>query len=429
MNRLFTISIVFFLFSFFFFPQSLIAFDLKDHAQDFLPYQKTLSKEEVQEKILAMLQKDPEIQSFYEVTSDSLHIYASFEDKQKQIPEFTLYFGQREKPKKDFPSFDNPHMPLKGLRVAIDPGHIGGSYAKMEEKYVEMLPNPEKLIYEPISFHEGELAVITAKKLAKKLESLGAKVLLTKTNPGEIVYKKPFEDWYKEDIAKAIDFMASYQSDPTLKQKEAQWWTDKASPSELFRKAYVYLDLDRRADLINAFNPHVTVSCHYNQGCGYTQDGKCLGTDVDYTLFFVPGAFTKGDQKNEAFGQKSLKNARSRYEFVRFIVSDDIEQSIDLAQTAIGYSRQILKLPILNNANYSPAQCIHNSPGIYHRNLSLIRLVHSPILYGEPLLQDNFNNAKILASNPDALIDRVVHIYYRSILDWAESYSYSNLSQ
>ncbi len=426
MNRLFSISILVFIFFFTFSPKSLASLDLTSNPHDFDIYQKTFSKEEVYEKIEQMLKKNPEIEHWYDILADRLNMYACPEDKVKNNPEFTLYFGNKDKPQKKFPSLENSHMPLKGLRVAIDPGHVGGSYAKIEAKYVEMLPNHEKNIYEPIAFHEGELSVITAKKLAKKLDALGAKVFLTKSNPGEIVYKKNFEAWFKEDISKAIDLMVSYQLNPDLKKREALWWTNAATPSEIFRLTYNYLDVERRAELINAFKPHVTVTCHYNLGCPYDNEGKSPGTDVDYTLFFVPGAFIKGDEKHEAFCKKSLKNARSRYEFIRQIVTDDIEQSINLAKIAVDYSRQILRSPILNNVNYAKDICFYNSPGIYHRNLCLNRLVHGPLLYGEPLLQDNYSNAKTLASNPDLIIDKVVNIYYRSILDWAEEYSEAN---
>ncbi|MCH9632717.1 MAG: hypothetical protein S4CHLAM6_10550 [Chlamydiae bacterium] len=426
MNRLFSISILVFIYFFVFSPNSLTSLDLINNFQDFEVYQKTFSKEEVYEKIEQMLKKDPEIELWYNIQADRLNVYACPEDKVKDIPEFTLYFGHKEKFKKTFPSLENSHMPLKGLRIAIDPGHIGGNYAKIEEKYVEMSPNREKNIYEPLAFHEGELSVITAKKLAKKLEALGAKVFLTKSNPGEVVYKKKFEEWFQNDISEAIDLMTSYQEDPELKKDEIFWWTNQATSSEIFRLTYNYLDVERRAELINAFKPHVTVSCHYNLGCPYDKDGKSPGTSADYTFFFVPGAFKKGDTKNEAFSKKSLKNARSRYEFIRFIVTDDIEQSIDLAKTAVSYSKQILKSPILNNVNFAKDQCLYNSAGIYHRNLCLNCLVHGPLLYGEPLLQDNYSNAKILASNPDVLIDKVVNIYYRSILDWAESLTQSD---
>jgi len=150
------------------------------------------------------LQGDEEISSWYKVSSETLTIYASPEDKLKDLPEFTLRFGTKEKAVQIFPSFENPHTPLKGLRVAIDPGHMGGKFARLEEKYVHMLPSEEKGIDQEIEFNEGELALLTAKKLAQKLKSLGAKVLLTKTNAGAPVIKKSYEGWLEEDFDSAV---------------------------------------------------------------------------------------------------------------------------------------------------------------------------------------------------------------------------------
>lgn len=373
-------------------------------------------------KIEKALLGDKEISSWYEITSDALIVYASPEDKAAKLPEFTLRFGSKEKAAQAFPSFENPHTPLKGLRVAIDPGHIGGRFARLEEKYVHMLPNEEKGIYQEIEFNEGELAVLTAKKLAQKLKSLGAKVLLTKTSAGDPVVKKDYESWLENDFDSAVSVLVQRQTDPLLQEKEEQYWKTEAPPTQVFKSTYNFLDIERRAELINAFAPHVTITCHYNLGLGYDSDGYTPGTKTDYTLFFIPGAFQKGNLKDETFRKSSLKNERSRYEFVRLLVTDDIEQSLKLASIAKEYTKQILKLPIATSPGFGlKATYPVEVPGVFHRNLMMTRLVHGPILYCEPFLQDNYTQAKSLFENPDERIDEMVQIYTQSLLDWANS--------
>lgn len=423
MRKLFSISIALFSFYLMLFSPHLPALNLKHNSQDFALYQRTLSKESVQEKIKKMLQKDPEVENWYKITDHALKIYASLEDKKEDSPEFTLLFGSMPKVKKEFPKLDNPHAPLKGLRIAIDPGHIGGEFAYLEEKYIQMPINPLKNIHEELSFNEGDLTIRTAKKLAQHFETLGAKVLLTKSNPGEVVYKKPFDLWLKENFNEAIDQMVDAHLSQDQKHNQRLWWKEVASAPQIFRMTYNFLDVERRAELINAFNPHVTISCHYNLGGIYDKEGLTPGVDFDYALFFVPGAFKNANLKNEAFAKKSLQDARSRYEFIRFIVTDDLESSIDLAKTALGYTKKILKSSTGDDCSYLKVLCIQHEPGIYHNNLTLPKLVHGPVLYGEPLCQDNYANAKMLSSNPDYLIDKVVQIYSRSVLDWAESFS------
>ena len=57
---------------------------------------------------------------------------------------------------------------FSGLRIALDPGHIGGEWAKMEERWFKMGDTP------PVE--EGEMTLRVAKILAPKLRALGARV-------------------------------------------------------------------------------------------------------------------------------------------------------------------------------------------------------------------------------------------------------------
>ena len=62
--------------------------------------------------------------------------------------------------------------PLAGLHIALDPGHLGGAWAKMEERWFQIKKAP------PIQ--EGDMTLKVAKLLAPRLESLGAKVSLVR---------------------------------------------------------------------------------------------------------------------------------------------------------------------------------------------------------------------------------------------------------
>src|SRR5207245_10737284 len=62
--------------------------------------------------------------------------------------------------------------PLSGLNVALDPGHLGGRWAKMEERWLQVDDKP------PVE--EGELTWRVAKILAPKLRAVGAEVSLAR---------------------------------------------------------------------------------------------------------------------------------------------------------------------------------------------------------------------------------------------------------
>ncbi len=62
---------------------------------------------------------------------------------------------------------------LAGLKVALDPGHIGGYWAKMEERWFQIGNS------KPVT--EGDMTLLVAKLIANKLESWGAQVYLTRS--------------------------------------------------------------------------------------------------------------------------------------------------------------------------------------------------------------------------------------------------------
>ena len=73
------------------------------------------------------------------------------------------------------PPFE-PGKPLAGLKIAIDPGHLGGSWARMEERWFQIGNTT------PVT--EGDMTLKVAKLLVPRLTALGAEVFLTRSKPG-----------------------------------------------------------------------------------------------------------------------------------------------------------------------------------------------------------------------------------------------------
>lgn len=397
----------------------LFAKDLNTHFSDFDVYQKTLSHAEVESKLQKMLIKDEEVYDFIRLDDQALHIYASKKDKEKHNPEFSLQFGRELKPHKQNYITNIQSKPLMGLRVAIDPGHIGGEFSKLEQRYIEMEPNEQNQLKEKAFFNEGTLSTITAKKIAQRVEELGGETFLTRHRPGQVALAKDFYMWMYEDFPLVVDQLTA-DFEPAKIIKEKNWWQNQAEPFEIFRSTYNFLEIEKRAEIINNFNPDVTISCHYNLGGIYDDRGLNPGTQDDHMLFFVAGAFKRGHLRDEGIRKSSLKSPDSRYEFVRLLVTNDIEESIKLAQIGLKHAKKTLNIRTGDDQNYHKVLCLKQSDGIYHRNLMLSRLVHSPIIYFEPLCQDNFQNVKILAEEPDIIIDKVVDIHIKTLLDWVD---------
>jgi len=76
-----------------------------------------------------------------------------------------------------------PDKPLTGLRIALDPGHLGGEWGPMEGRSFSFNGDP------PVQ--EGDLALHTAQLLAPRLEALGATVLFVRDHPGPVTTDRP----------------------------------------------------------------------------------------------------------------------------------------------------------------------------------------------------------------------------------------------
>src|SRR5690606_25904835 len=67
----------------------------------------------------------------------------------------------------------NSTKPLQGLRIAIDPGHIGGKWVTWDDRHF-------LLGKDTIPVKEGEMTLIVARVLERDLTLLGATVHLTR---------------------------------------------------------------------------------------------------------------------------------------------------------------------------------------------------------------------------------------------------------
>ncbi len=71
-----------------------------------------------------------------------------------------------------------PEQPLAGLRIALDPGHLGGEWGKLEARSFSFNGDP------PVQ--EGDLALRVAQLLAPRLAALGAQVSFVRDRPGPL---------------------------------------------------------------------------------------------------------------------------------------------------------------------------------------------------------------------------------------------------
>ena len=105
---------------------------------------------------------------------------------------FTLRFAENDASRKAVPRLwrsaeslpiAKPEKPLSGLRIALDPGHLGGKWAKMEERWFQ--------VGESAPVQEGDLTLRVARLLAARLREFGARVFFIRNSNEPVTAKRP----------------------------------------------------------------------------------------------------------------------------------------------------------------------------------------------------------------------------------------------
>src|SRR5205823_11916034 len=149
-------------------------------------YQRTITHDEFAHLINDVYCTHGFAEDLIKIDNDSAQILTNRDPRKV----FTLHFASDPnstarvprlwRPAKSLPPA-KPDKPLSGLRIALDPGHLGGKWAKMEERWFQVGDSP------PVQ--EGDLALRVARLLAPRLRKLGARVSFVRNSAEPITAK------------------------------------------------------------------------------------------------------------------------------------------------------------------------------------------------------------------------------------------------
>ncbi len=402
-------------------------------------------KTEVRHRIDTYLDKDKKLGDFYSLSDEGMIVYASVDKKLKKTAEFKICWADidlfRNYLKKGNTSeacrlastfakdqsfsgvpdkaygkeINRERQPLEGLRIALDPGHTAGDMAsaKIEQKYIE-IPADSLKHTSKVELVEGSQTLCTALFLKKQLEDAGAIVFMTHDKPNGTAFGKTFEEWLKTDLDHTLDSLVACKK---IAKEKKIFYKTKATKRTLFLDIFKDIELKKRSEIINAFQPTITVIIHYNVDEKNT-DWKKL-SDKNFTMAFIGGAFLPS----------SLNKPENRFDFLRMAITDDLDKSEKLSAGVVKSFSKNLNIPIANknDATYLKENCLSTpSQGVFCRNLLLTRLICGPLVYGETLYQDNKQEAALLIKQDTEVngiktssrIKQVADAYYQGILEY-----------
>ena len=316
------------------------------------------------------------------------------------------------KQKKSFTKNKQSNKPLAGLKVAIDAGHFGTNLkdAAAEQKFLKIVRenNADTLL-----IFESLLTFQTASLTKMYLEEMGAEVFLSRMQANYTSFNCSFDDWMKNHRQRTLDslFVAGTMNKVKLNQLST------CNAYKFFWDFFREFELANRAKKINDFQPDITVIIHYNVNEKNAPWKKT--SDKNFTMTFMPGAFTKND----------FDKADGKANFLRLLISNQLNQSERLSALTVNHFSKDLSITKAQSADatYLAENCLKTgSEGVYCRNLYLCRKVNSVMVYGEALYQDNEKEIEMLRKNDlnvngmqtNLRVQEVAKCYFDAVMDY-----------
>ena len=258
--------------------------------------------------------------------------------------------------------------PLSGLRIALDPGHLGGTWAKMEERWFQVEES------QPVK--EGDLTLKVARILTPRLKELGAKVLFVRNRSQPITSKRPddFKELGKKILIKngvpqpREDFA---DPDEAAKEQTVRW------ESEIL--FYRYSEIRRRAVLVNTrLHPDLVLCLHFNAEPWGDPKNPTL-VDENHLHLLVNGSYLESE----------LEFDDERFEMLRKLLSRAYEEELPIANAIAAAMAKETQLPAYEYPTANNVTKIGSTGYVYARNLLATRLYRCPVVYCEPYVMNS----------------------------------------
>lgn len=257
--------------------------------------------------------------------------------------------------------------PLANLHIAIDPGHIGGEWAKIEERWFQI--GNEK----PVT--EGDMTLYVAKLLKPLLEELGATVTLVRSTAEPVTPLRP------ENLASLA----------------AESATDDAASLRKFAERLFYrtAEIRARAELVNeTIKPDLVLCLHFNAEAWGDPNNPTL---IPRTHFHI--------LLNGAYTPDEVRLADQRFALLKKLLQRTHEEEALVGKTIAETFAEISGLPAYT---YPPGgnnvRPVPSSPFLYARNLLANRLYDCPVVFMEPYVMNSIHDyARIQAGDYEGL--------------------------
>lgn len=294
------------------------------------------------------------------------------------VPEenWTLRFAKERDATRRVPRFWRPaselgaapsERPLAGLRIAIDPGHLGGEWARMEERWFQIGNGA------PVT--EGDMTLRVAELLAPQLRGLGAEVLLVRDAAGPTTVARPESLQAAARAELALLGIAEPRETYDGMHDPGRGETVQFMSELLF---YRTSEIRHRADVVNIVQrPDITLCLHFNaEAWGDPLNPSFVPRNHLHVL--INGCYSAGELRNDDVRFDMLAKLLNRTFHEELAVSENVAEALARITGLPAYEYP------MNNA-----RPVGQSAFLWARNLLANRLYRTPVIFAEPYVMNS----------------------------------------
>jgi N-acetylmuramoyl-L-alanine amidase len=261
----------------------------------------------------------------------------------------------------------NDEATLSGLKIAIDPGHLGGKWAQMEERWFQ--------IGSSLPVTEGDLTLRVAQILAPRLRNLGAEVAFVRSAPGPVTDARPTELQVEAEASLrdrgVTNALSSYAGPDDPNREDSIPW-------EAERLFYRVAEIHARARAVNEkIKPDLTLCLHFNAEPWGDPTHPTLVSENHLHLLI-----------NGAYSSSELGYDDERFAMLLKLLNRAYPEEVAVAGFVAGSMARITGLPPYSYSG-SNAKSVGSSGYVWARNLLANRLYECPVVYIEPYVMNS----------------------------------------
>lgn len=289
---------------------------------------------------------------------------------------WTLQFASSTTSAKPAPRFWRPAVtlppgqssqPLAGVKIAIDPGHLGGNWARMEERFFQ-IGNSKPVM-------EGEMTLRVAELVMPQLQALGAEVTMVRKSLEPVTPDRPdtLKDPARSELLRqGIRTPRETYANP---EESGRGSTVQWESEILF---YRISEIRHRAEVVNQqIRPDLTLCLHFNaEAWGDPRKPEFVPRNHFHVL--LNGCYSAGE----------LRNDDVRFDMMVKLLNRTFPEEFAASTTVAETFARISGLPAYTYHTNNAVQ-VGTSSYVWARNLLANRLYRTPVIFMEPYVMNS----------------------------------------